>query len=109
MKAGTLRHRIKLLPPTASVNDAGETAVIFEASKGISRWADVQPLNAREIERARQAQMQTTHRVVIRRFPDIQQGWQIEWRGRRLLVTGIMPVAGRNIATELACQQVTQP
>lgn len=109
IQAGKLRHLVQLGWPTRTVNDAGEAVVTFNPVNEINTWADIRPLRAWEIDRARQAQMQTTHRVIIRHRDDITPGWQVIWNGVVLTVTGIIPIDGRNEALELTCQQVTQP
>jgi len=109
MRSGRLRHYIQLQRPAVTVNDAGETVVDNPPTQSLPAWADVQPLQSREIERARQAQMQTTHRVIIRYRSDVQPGWTIKWGDVDLMVTGIIPIDGRTEALELTCQQVTQP
>lgn len=109
IQAGNLRHRVQLGWPTRTANDAGEAVVTFNPMNRVYAWADIRPLRAWEIERARQGQMQTTHRVIIRYRDDIKPGWQIIWNDLVLEITGIIPIDGRTEALELTCQQVTQP
>ncbi len=69
MRAGNLRQRVTLQRPALADLGSGETGVTWQDVREV--WAEVKPLKGWQVERARQAQVNTTHTVRIRYAPDV--------------------------------------
>lgn len=104
MNAGNLRHRITLEKPKRTINDVGES-IIEKWETVTDTWAEVRPLRAWEVERARTIQMSISHRVSLRYMAALSPDWRINWSGVILNISGIVNVDGRNTELELTCEQ----
>ncbi len=103
MNAGDLRHKIALFSPTRGENDAGETGVVWTYVR--HQQAQVKPLRAWEVERARQVQTNRTHLIRVRYANDIAPDWRIEWDGRIFNIKGIVNPEERDIELEISCEE----
>lgn len=66
---GGLDTRVKLQAPTRTTNAHGEATITGWTDVAPAFWAEVIALSSREVALARQAQLQTTHKVRIRYQP----------------------------------------
>lgn len=105
MPSGDYRERIELQRPVRTVNGAGETVVTWTAVR--KTWAQVKPLKAWQMERARAVEMRTSHVVKLRYAADVDGAgdWRIAWRGQVLNILGIVNPEGRNVELEISCEQ----
>jgi len=112
MNAGELRHRIDFEEPTYTTNAAGEQVLTWAVAKS-DVWANVRPLRAMELERARGVQLATTHIVKLRFDPDILPTWRIKWIDSRgitntLQIIDLIDVSARGVELNLTCQAVSE-
>jgi len=112
MNAGELRHRIDFEEPTYTANAAGEQVLTWTTVKE-AVWANVRPLRAMELERAKGVQMATTHIVKMRFDPDILPTWRIKWEDsfhitRTLELIDLIDVDGRGVELNLTCKAVSE-
>lgn len=103
MRAGDLRHYVKFYSPRTTDAGAGETEITWRFEYGAS--AEVKPLKAWEVERARQVQTNRTHLVRIRYTHRIKPDWRIQWGDRIFNIKGIVNPDGRNIELEISCEE----
>jgi SPP1 family predicted phage head-tail adaptor len=81
--AGQIRHRVAIQSPTRGPKNAtGEEPVTWGTVTTV--WASIEPLSGRELDRARQVQPDTTHRVRFRHQPGVAIGadWRLVHEGR---------------------------
>jgi len=100
LNAGDLRKPITLQKQVHTTNEIGEAEISWLAIADV--WAQVSPLKANEILWARQAQLQTTHRVRCRWFPELTSEMRFYWEEpdgspRILNISSIMDVEERHI------------
>ncbi|WP_422824346.1 phage head closure protein [Xenorhabdus bharatensis] len=84
MKAGELRHRIRLLRPVIHRDELG--AEMFSHSTVATVWAKVEAVSNRKIRTADQQQVIEVQQFTVRPRRDIQPGWLIEHQDRRFTV-----------------------
>jgi SPP1 family predicted phage head-tail adaptor len=107
--AGDYRDRITLHRPGNTMHpETGEQLATWAEAAEV--WAKLVPLSSREAVRAKAAQVETTHRVIIRYRPDVQTSWRITWddpRGHHAAdIAGIVETVRRH-ELELQCVEVS--
>ena len=105
MKAGELKNRITLERPRRIANALGESVITWEPAADV--WAMIRPLGVAETARARQAQLTTSHLVVLRYHPDLAADWRITWNDRIFNIAGITNVDEANTEHRLQAVEVT--
>ena len=98
LKAGSLRHRIRIEYRAAVENTAGDPIqdpntgeIIYVWTLLASVWAAKMPLSAAELLRAQQIQSQVTTRFVIRYRDDIDAAMRIVHNGVTFNIEGLIP------------------
>ncbi|MCC8381551.1 phage head closure protein [Xenorhabdus sp. PB30.3] len=84
MKAGALRHRIRLLRPVIHRDELG--AETFSHHAVATVWAKAEAVSNRKIRTAKQQQVIEVQQFTVRPRRDIQPGWLIEHQDRRFTV-----------------------
>jgi SPP1 family predicted phage head-tail adaptor len=107
VRAGRLRHSVTIQSPEGLRDALGERT---------TEWVDVaqfirvgiEPLKSSEVIAAAQAQMQVTHKVVLR-YNDllngIEMGWRVLFGSRKLIIEGVRNIGERNQSLELMCSE----
>lgn len=88
MRAGDLRHRLKLQQPTESTNDFGETVISYSDVDTV--WGAVEPNAGKRYFEAMQANSEVQGVVRIRYRSDIQATWRILFGTRVLKIVSII-------------------
>ncbi|WP_047685444.1 MULTISPECIES: phage head closure protein [Xenorhabdus] len=87
MKAGELRHRIRLLRPVIHRDELGSETVSH--SDVATVWAKVEAVSNRKIRTAGQQQVIEVQQFTVRPRTDIAPGWLIEHQARRFTVRAV--------------------
>lgn len=108
MRAGELRHRVKLQSPSGSRDAVGERVTVW-TDEATDVPANVRPLNGREQFFAAQKQASTTHLVTIR-YGSYVSGIDASWRvmfGSRIFTIDAPPrnIDERNKQLDLLCTE----
>ncbi len=78
MRAGRLRHRVRIQRAVDVVTDSG--AVETQYSDLFTTWAEVLPLTPRELYAARQVQAEITAKVRLRYRPGLDARIRVVWQ-----------------------------
>ncbi|MDE9553060.1 phage head closure protein [Xenorhabdus bovienii] len=84
MKAGSLRHRIKLFRPVVTRDDYGTETVTSEYVS--ETWARAEAMSNRKIRTADQQQVIEVQQFTVRSRADIDTNWLVEHQGRLFTV-----------------------
>lgn len=103
MRAGKLRHRIKITTPTESRGDTGE--ITYTWSTLATVWASVEPISGRELIQADQMQAEATVRIRLRYIPNLTTQCRIVHKGRTLEIVSAQNITDRNAEFELLCRE----
>lgn len=106
VRAGRLRHRVTLQSPAGSRDALGERTTTWTSVATV--WADVEPLTARELFVASQAQSSVTQRVTIRHSATVAAvtgAWRVLFGSRVLVVDGVRNPHEANEVIELLCTE----
>lgn len=91
MRAGTLKHRVRIEQATEGAADAlNEKAVTW--SELVTVWGAVLPQNGREFYRAQQVNADVTHLVSIRYRSDVDETNRLVVGNRTLDITSVVNV-----------------
>lgn len=90
MRAGTLRHRVRIERPILAQDpNTGEVVPDWELVATV--WASVEPLSAREFIAAQATQSEITARVVMRYRNGITPDMRLVHRGQSYNIHGVLP------------------
>jgi SPP1 family predicted phage head-tail adaptor len=104
MNAGRLRHRIELQSKTEATNSFGEVTLTYSTYTTV--WAEIRPLQGRELETAQQISADVNHKVTIRYNSSVVETDRILFGTRVLEIGGIVNTDERNIEQVLFCKEV---
>lgn len=104
MLAGKLKHRISLQSATTAKNTFGEDVQTWATYATV--WAEVTPLNGRELLYAQQASSETSYRVSIRYNSSVAPTNRLVWGSKTLEVTAVINVGADNRELELMCREI---
>ena len=93
--AGTLRDRIRIIPPTRTQTRGGSTVETFDAASGFQVWAAVRPQGNAETIRNGLLATDTTYAIRIRFREDVNDSVRIQYSTRTLDAFSVIP-GGRN-------------
>lgn len=79
MKAGKLRHKVTLLQPLDSITDKGDDEITYDTANGVQLWANIEPLQGRELQFAMQVRGDVTHRIEMRYNANINHRSILRW------------------------------
>lgn len=89
LQAGKLRHRVSL-QSWVKTQDENTGAIIEGWDAGVTIWASVEPLSAREFIQSSAGQSQITARIVIRYREGVDATMRIVHRGRFYNIQGVL-------------------
>lgn len=101
MRAGILRHRVIIQAKTESRDAQG--GVTYNWTNDQTRWAEVRPLEGRELWQARQAQMQATLRCSMRHYAGLTTQHRMIFGSRVLNIESVTNIGERDIETVALC------
>jgi SPP1 family predicted phage head-tail adaptor len=87
MKAGELRHRIRLLRPVIRRDELGSEIVHHAYVATV--WAKAEAMSNRKIRTADQQQVIEVQQFTVRPRANIEPGWLIEHQARRFTVRAV--------------------
>jgi SPP1 family predicted phage head-tail adaptor len=99
MKAGSLRHRVKIQQPVETVDSTGTTQVKWVDVA--ETWASIEPLEGREFFAAKQINPEVQGRIRIRYRDEITPKDRVVYNGREFDILAILNREERNIELEL--------
>lgn len=104
-RAGDLNQRVTIVRPQRTRNDSGgaETEWVTVAKA----WANIRPLNPREVEAASAISARLTYEVTIRYRKHITPQMHVWFRGADLLIHGVVNQGTLDRALILHCEDVT--
>lgn len=105
-QSGDLRFHISIAKATRNENASKEMSVNYEVWRDV--WADVTPINPKEVLRARQMDQVITHRIHTRYFKGLTYDHCIIFRGRTLNIDNILNIEELNRWYELLCIEVSR-
>lgn len=77
VRAGDLRHIVKLLQPIDALDTRGDDVITYDA--GVDEYVSIEPLYGRELQFARNVHGNITHRISMRSRNDVTFRTKIEW------------------------------
>lgn len=102
MKAGELRHRVRVEKATESRDSTYGNVTIAWTTFAVV-WASVEPLTGKETLTNDQVGADITHRVRMRYLAGITPKMRIVFRERALNIVSIANLLERNIEMEIMC------
>ena len=106
MRAGKLRHRVRVQEAASTRNSRGEVTLTY--STGTPHWAEVSPLSGAELERAGQIASEATHQVRMRHFEGLDSAQRILFGTRTFeIVEPPRNTDERGIELVLLCKEMT--
>jgi SPP1 family predicted phage head-tail adaptor len=105
MQVGRLRKRLELQSPNKTQNAYGEEVSPFMTYATV--WGSIEPLQGKEMERARQINALISHKVRIRYRSGVSPRFRIKYGERIFDVNAVLNPEERNIELLLYCTEVT--
>ncbi len=103
LMAGKLRHRIAIQQRTTDQDDYGQQLDQWDDVARV--WADIEPLNGRELLAAAAVQAETTHTVTMRYRPGITPQLRINYNGRLFNILNVLDDNERHRTLTLLCSE----
>lgn len=105
MRAGKLRHRVKVQEAARTQNSRGEVTLSYMT--GTPVWAEVSPLSGTELERAGQIASEATHQVRMRHFDGLDSAKRILFGTRTFeIVEPPRNTDERDVELVLLCKEI---
>ena len=101
--AGKLRHRISIQRKVSNDDGMGGGVMSWQEIK--STRAMITPLSGRESLQAQRIEAETTHRLYMRYFADLEQADKVVYDGRDFNIKAIINIEERNKYLELQCKE----
>lgn len=98
---GGLRKRITIQQPSATQNTRGEEIPSWTTYATV--WAQIEPLNGRELLAAQQVQSQVNTKITIRYQSGVTPDMRIQYGSRYFDIQSIMNIEERNRMIEMQC------
>ncbi len=102
MRAGKMRHRIRIYLPSETQDSAG-SIVQGPPSLLFEDWASIEPLQGREFEAAKSYAVEITHRVRMRHRPGVTEKMRVMYGERIFDIQSVINVNERNVEMQLMC------
>ena len=107
MKAGELRHRVKIQKLDEAQGGTGEILKgDADWSDFAERWAAVEPLQGRELFIAQQVSAEVNIRVRLRHLGGVTPRMRILFGGREFDIKAVLNPLERKRETELLCKEL---
>lgn len=104
----TYRHLIEIWDlETTAQNEIGEDIQVPKLYKEL--WADVKPLRGKEFTEAQKTASELQYRITTRYREGIDPSMEVRWNGRKLNITAVIDVSGREESMELMCVEQVLP
>ena len=106
MRAGTLRHRIRLQSLIETRDDTG--GVVYVAETYATVWGSVGTPSAREFQQSDSTAADATHDVSIRYRADVLPKHRCLVNGKTFEIQSVVEVEGRRRELHLLCKEVVR-
>lgn len=104
----TYRHLIELWDLNTTIqNEIGEDVQVPTLHSKL--WADVKPLRGKEFTEAQKTASELQYRITTRYREGIDPSMEVRWNGRKLNITAVIDVSGREESMELMCVEQVLP
>lgn len=103
LRSGDLRRRVTIQQRTATQDTFGQSSVTW--TDLFSCWADIQPMNGRELLAAQAQQFEVTHQVVIRWRSGVTPAMRVVYQGRFMDVQSVIDVDTQHRRLTLMCSE----
>lgn len=102
MKPGTLSKRIRIMKERATADGMGGRDVAWVLHREV--WAEVRPLNGREMEWAMQYAPKVNFKITTRYFADVTPGMVVDYGHDRLHIHAVIDNKEQHIQLEMLCE-----
>ncbi len=103
MRAGELRHRIKIQQKSVTRGTMGGETVTWTDVSTV--WAAVEPISGREYYAAQQTQAEAQTRIRIRHLAGITTSMRVLWGTRVFDIIDVLDVKERGREIHLMCKE----
>lgn len=104
----TYRHLIEVWDlESTEQNEIGEDVQVPKLYKKL--WADVKPLRGKEFTEAQKTASELQYRITTRYRAGIDPSMEVRWNSKKLNITAIIDVSGREESMELMCVERMLP
>ena len=105
VRAQSLRKLVKIMQPAWAESELGDPSQqTFTPLTNV--YAEIIPLNGRQLVDARQVHSEVSHRVMIRYLNGVTAACRVEWDDRILDVLAVMNLEERDILLTLLCREL---
>ena len=104
MKIGKLRHRVSLQSSTATANEFGEKIAAWSAYATV--WAEIMPLQGRELENAQQISEKCDYEIFIRYNANVLSTHRVIYGSRTFEIQAVLNINERNEKLKLICTEI---
>ncbi len=107
MRAGRMRHRVKIQAPSNAAGAFGGSSRPVTYADVQTVWADVRPMTAKEVERAAALEVRASVIVSMRYFAGLTEAHRLELAdGRILSIVGLRKFREIEWEHEATCLEV---
>ncbi len=108
VSVGEMRHRIKILRPVMTIDDAGNSVIVGTAEV-VTVWAKVLPYTAKISDGTAEVINKISYRIIIRYFTDVRVTDFVLWEGRRLALSAPpYPMDGKHRWLVMECGELIE-
>jgi SPP1 family predicted phage head-tail adaptor len=104
MNIGKLRHQVYLQSSTATANEFGENIPTWSTYATV--WAEIKPLQGRELENAQQISEKCDYEVFIRYNSSVLATHRIVYGTRTFEINAVLNLEERNEILKLICTEI---
>jgi SPP1 family predicted phage head-tail adaptor len=104
MNIGKLRHRVSLQSSTATANEFGEKIPAWSTYATV--WAEIMPLQGRELENAQQISEKCDFEIFIRYNSAVQSTHRVIFGSRTFEIQAVLNIEERNAKLKLICTEI---
>jgi SPP1 family predicted phage head-tail adaptor len=105
MQAGRMRKRVELQHFSENQNDYGEK--IRDYTTYATVWAEIKPLQGKELEHAQQISAETDFRIRIRYHSAVASEHRVVYGERVFEITAVKNIEERNKELILMCKEIS--
>ena len=103
MRAGDLKHRIKIQQKSVTRGDMGGEVVTW--ADVVTVWAAIEPISGREYFSSQQTQAEVSTRIRIRHYAGITTSMRIAWGARYFDILSVIELQERGREIHLMCKE----
>ena len=103
LRAGRLRHRLRLQKKTESRSSTGAVTAIWTTDSTV--WGSIEPLSGREFIAAGGTQNEADVRIIIRYHATITDDWRVWNDSKAYTILAVVNEDERDRMMELRCSQ----